>query len=130
MDVKENAHLIEGIVGIFDKLSEEESIASGGFGSQRELAQADLEDFAREELIAKSRQADAALGTLGSLSAEMDNLPLMVALCDARNRVEAALETVTQTLLSYGTLQLGGRSSSLFSPTAAPASSIHELRLW
>jgi hypothetical protein len=40
VDVKENAHLIEGIVGIFDMLSEEDSIRSGGLGSEREMARA------------------------------------------------------------------------------------------
>ncbi len=87
-------NLVEDIVRIFDRLSEEDSVAAGGFGSERELAVEDLKDLSREELMSKFRRADSLLGTLWSLGAEIDNLPLMVALADARHRLEAAYELV------------------------------------
>jgi hypothetical protein len=89
--------LVEDIVRIFDRLSEEDpGGAAGGFGSDRELAMGDLKGLSREELLGDIEQAARFLSATWTLAAELDSLMAMMAITDAKHRVEDAYERVRQ----------------------------------
>ncbi len=89
--------LVEDIVRIFDRLSEEDpGGAAGGFGSKRELAVEDLKDLSREELLGDIEQAARFLSATWTLAAELDSPMAMMAITDAKHRVEDAYERVRQ----------------------------------
>jgi hypothetical protein len=87
----------EHIVRILDRLSEEDSVAAGGLGSERELAIEDLKDLfenSREELLKDIERAARFLSATWALAAELNSLMAMIAITDAKHRVEAAYERV------------------------------------
>ena len=86
--------LVEDVVRIFDRLSEEDSVAAGGFGSDRELAMGDLKDLSRQELLGDIEQAARFLSATSTLAAELDSTMAMIAITDAKHRVEDAYERV------------------------------------
>jgi hypothetical protein len=91
----EQGNLVEDVVRIFDRLSEEDpGGAAGGFGSDRELAIGDLKDLSREELLGDIEQAARFLSATWTLAAELDSSMAMIAITDAKHRVEDAYERV------------------------------------
>ena len=88
--------LVEDVVRIFDRLSEEDSVAAGGFGSERELAVEDIGDLSREKLLKDIERAARFLSTTWTLAAEVNCLMAMIAVTDAQHRVEDAYERVRQ----------------------------------
>lgn len=95
---EQHEELVEHIVRhIFTALAEEDSVEEGGGGSEVELTREDLGDLTPEELEKALRDTQRFLQALWPLATEVvDNPVALMVLNDAANRVDAALERVTE----------------------------------
>ena len=89
--------VVDELLSIFDRLSEESSLGAGGFGSERETYVSDASGLSREELAESLRDAERFLLAAAQNRASedmIDDFATTLALADSLRRVEAALRVL------------------------------------